>query len=81
MRQNWRLNEFHVTLEKLKGTGQVKMTVWAASQQARFHLHEHEERLRHLRSLNSLGLHSEHRDQLQRDLLGVGDITAPSLGA
>ena len=74
MRKRWRLNEFHLTLEKLNQSGQFKLTVWAASQQARLRLHEHEERLHHLHSLSGLGLHSEHRDQLQRDLLGVGGI-------
>ena len=75
LRKRWRMDEFHITLERLREAEGFKLTVWAATQQVQMRLREHEDRLRHLYNLNYLGHESEFRDRVQREVLGIGGYT------
>ena len=42
------MDEFHITLERLREAEGFKLTVWATNQQVQMRLREYEDRLRHL---------------------------------
>ena len=70
----WKTKEFFVTIQRLRGHGECKLTLWAAKEQCRLRQHAYIQRLRHLHSMGDPDEDPDERERWSAELLGFGAL-------